>query len=138
MKIDPTGPLRATQVRRTGRKTGNAASAEFSNHLEGEASDSVASNGATNLAGVSALLALQEVGGMPEERARAVRRGQHILDLLDEIRLGLLAGGIPRGDLEALAATVREQREKVCEGPLAEVLDEIELRAAVELAKYDR
>ena len=138
MKIDPTGPLQATQVRRAGRKTGKAAGEEFASHLDSEAPESVASAGATGLAGVSALLTLQEVPGMPEERARAVQRGQRLLDQLDEIRLGLLAGGIPRRDLEALAATVRERREREGEGPLSEILDEIELRAAVELAKYDR
>ena len=58
-----------------------------------------------------------------------------MLDLLDDVRLGLLEGTIPASRLIALADTVRGKRDEVSDPRLAEVLDEIELRAAVEAAK---
>ena len=55
-----------------------------------------------------------------------------------EIRLGLLLGTIPQSRLEQLAHLVRAQREQLNDPKLTAVLDEIELRAAVELAKLTR
>jgi hypothetical protein len=60
-----------------------------------------------------------------------------LLVRLDEIRLGLLTDGIPRQALQALALELRRSREGVSDARIAAVLDEIELRAMVELAKYD-
>ena len=54
---------------------------------------------------------------------------------MEEIRHGLLLGMIPRAKLHALSQTVREQRQYVTDPRLGAVLDEIELRAKVELAK---
>ena len=61
-----------------------------------------------------------------------------MLDKLEEIRLGLLLGTIPQSRLEQLAHLVRAQREQVNDPKLTAILDEIELRAAVELAKLTR
>jgi hypothetical protein len=58
-----------------------------------------------------------------------------MLDELEQIRLGLLLGAIPRAKLEQLAQLVRARREQVDDPRLMAILDEIELRAAVELAK---
>jgi hypothetical protein len=82
-------------------------------------------------------LALQGAPDSTERQARrrAVQRGDAMLDDLDEIRLGLLLGAIPRARLEQLAQLVRARREQVDDPKLMAILDEIELRAAVELAK---
>ncbi len=61
-----------------------------------------------------------------------------MLDHLDEIRLGLLMGAISESKLSALMRTVRENRDQVDDPRMAAVLDEIELRAAVELAKLGK
>ena len=68
---------------------------------------------------------------------RDMVRGRKLLDRLDEIRFGLLTGGLPRGTLVRLAQELGEQREGVTDPKLSAILDEIELRARVELAKYD-
>lgn len=60
-----------------------------------------------------------------------------MLDQLEEIRVGLLTGAIPRDRLEALDRLVQENRGQVVDPRLGEILDEIELRARVELAKLD-
>lgn len=86
---------------------------------------------------VSSVLTLQEVGEAGA-RQRARRRGDDILDRLDEIRHGLLFGAIPRHTLEQLAQVVRNQADETIDPRLADILREIEVRARVELAKLEK
>lgn len=88
--------------------------------------------------GVEALLALQDVGGPLERKRRAVRRAGRILDVLDEIKLGLLSGELSGAELDRLRRAVRDERERTEDPALEVVLDEIELRAAVEAAKLEQ
>ena len=93
--------------------------------------------GLSGVMALDALLALQDVGGPLERRKRAVRRGGRILDALDDIKLGLLAGELNTGDLHRLRSAVAEAREGVDDPALEAVLLEIEVRAAVEGAKLE-
>ena len=138
MKIDPT-QVRPAATRRIGNAP-PASGSDFASALHDEsaaASGKSAVGGTVGLAGVSTVLALQGAPDSTERRARqrAVQRGDAMLDELEEIRLGLLLGAIPRARLEQLAQLVRTRREQVDDPRLMAILDEIELRAAVELAK---
>jgi hypothetical protein len=138
MKIDPT-QIRPAATRRIGTAQ-PASGGGFAAALQ-EESAATGGNGAVGgsmgLSGVSTILALQGAPDSTERRARqrAVQRGDAILDDLEQIRLGLLLGSIPRARLEQLAQLVRARREQVDDPRLMAILDEIELRAAVELAK---
>lgn len=94
--------------------------------------------GAAGVASLGALLALQDVEGPLERRRRSVGRAGRILDRLDELKLSLLEGGATAGRLQALSQAVRDQRAMTDDPGLESVLDAVELRAAVELAKYER
>jgi hypothetical protein len=94
---------------------------------------------AASVMGLDALLALQDVGGPLERRRRAVRRADRILDELDEMKMSLLEGdGVSTQNLERLRRAVAEQREGADDAHLQAVLDEVELRAAVEIAKLEQ
>jgi len=93
--------------------------------------------GPTGVASLDVLLALQEVGGPLERRRKAVRRAGRILDVLDEVKLALLDGGLPPAALERLLAAIREERGGTDDPRLEGLLDEIETRAAVEMAKLE-
>ena len=84
------------------------------------------------------MLTLQEVADPLDARGRARRRGEQVLDLLDRIRLGILAGTLSQPELTNLARLVRSRRDEIDDPRLAEILGEIELRAEVELAKFSR
>lgn len=86
---------------------------------------------------VSALMALQGVEDVTERRRRAIRRGGGLLDRLEELKLALLSGEAGDGALERLTRTLREERPVDDDAGLNNLLDQIELRAAVELAKAD-
>ena len=90
------------------------------------------------VASLAALMALQEVGGPLERRKRAMSRAGRILDVLDEVKVALIGGDLSPSTLERLTRAIREQREATDDPGLESVLDEIETRAAVELAKLER
>lgn len=106
----------------------------------GEAGAAAQSSGVSRTAGVmgvDALLALQDVGGPLERKRRAVRRAGRILDVLDEVKLALLDGNLGLGQLDRLRRAIHDERGLTGDPKLEEVLDEIELRAAVEMAKLE-
>ena len=86
---------------------------------------------------VSALMALQGVEDATERRRRAIRRGGGLLDRLEELKLALLMGEAGEGALDRLTRTLREERPVDADEALNNLLDQIDLRAAVELAKAD-
>lgn len=135
MKIDPTARLRSTPSRRTGRPRASTGSAAFESHLTASVQDSPPVAAPPAPASVNPLLAVQEVADATSERAHARARGEAMLERLDDIRIGLLSGFVPRDRLEDLLRLVNDKRSRAGDGQLDQVLDEIELRAKVELAK---
>lgn len=139
MKVEGPNPLRTGQVR---RKSGSdAAGGDFASELEG-AGAPASSGGVSGASGTSligSILALQQSEGEEGDAAkeRAKSRAQELLRELELLRLDILSGVIPRGHLIALAQTIKTSREGVFDPRLTEILDEIDLRAQVELAKYD-
>lgn len=135
MKIDRVSSIGTKPSRRTARGGGSKSSG-FSKALGGSPAPAPSSvGGSSALAPVDALLALQEVAGDPNRRSVARQRGEDLLDYLDALRLALLDGRLPRSVIERLAAVVGAQRARIDDPQLDGILGEIELRAAVELAK---
>jgi Class II flagellar assembly regulator len=86
------------------------------------------------LGGLEALIAIQTEDTTRERRRRSAKRGQSMLDVLDELKLALLAGHLPAGLQARLSASLREDAPSG-DGRLDSIVDAIELRAEVELAK---
>ena len=87
------------------------------------------------LGGIDALIALQGVEDPMERRRRAVKHGKRALDALDELKLGLLSGSLDQGTLLRLKAVAGDLKDSSGDERLDQVLGEIDLRVAVELAK---
>lgn len=134
MRIDGTPPLRTASVARRDDRGGQTVDRSFAGSVGGDVNAAPAS-AAMAPATIEGLFALQEVADALVGRRRAVARGKALLDRLDELRLGLLAGVLPRARLHELERLAREQAPLVDDPHLSEVLAEIELRVAVELAK---
>jgi hypothetical protein len=135
MKIDANRPVTPGAIRKEARTDRGA---DFAENLRVEDEADTASSavsGASAMAGIEALFALQEVPDAATERKRAVGRGNRILDRLEDLRMGLLLGHIGRDRLAELAHLAREGSQNVADPVLREILLEIELRAEVELAK---
>lgn len=142
MKIE--GPKKsdtAKGVSKTGAKkaTGDAT-------FSGLVDDSAETAGQKPVSGVmsinqlDALLSIQEGADSASEEAakKGRQRAALLLDQLDQLRIGILSGGIPVSTLQRLGQTVFGHRDKIMDPKLAEVLDEIDLRVQVELAKHGR
>ncbi len=139
MKIDRLSTIGTSAARRN-QRNGSTESGAFAKALAvgAEAPPVSPVSGGAALAPVDALLALQEVSDDPGGRNRGRRHGEALLDHLDDLRLGLLSGRMSLGALERLSAMVTSKRDQVDDPRLTQILEEIEIRAAVELAKLGR
>ena len=108
---------------------------EEDNNLE-EGINDVISVG--SLSSLDSLLAIQEVNDQTHSNKKAIFKGKKILNLLDDIKLGLLNGKVSNSKLDKLLNSVKIENNKDTEPRLAAILDEIELRASVELAKLGK
>ena len=87
-------------------------------------------------AGIDALLALQGIEDDPvERRKRSVQRGKRALDVLDDLKIGLLSGNLVGATVGRLRDAAANLKSSSGDPGLDAVLSEIELRVEVELAK---
>ena len=87
-------------------------------------------------ANIDALLALQGIEYDPvERRKRSVQRGKRALDVLDDLKLGLLSGNLDGATVSRLRDAAANLKSSSGDPGLDSVLSEIELRVEVELAK---
>ena len=89
------------------------------------------------ISAMDSIVSVQEVSDDDGGDSGTKKRAHQILDRLEDVRMGLLMGQIPKSDLVALSDILTVAREKVVDSSLLELLDDIELRAKIELAKLD-
>ena len=134
MEIKGPGRIESSPVRRAKSVTNGGGSAF---KVESEPHAHVIA-GAGPIAALDSILTLQGMDDSLDGRSKGLKRGEQLLDMLDQVRDGLLAGGIPRTTLNRLAHAVSKRQEGFADPQLQGVLDEIELRAHVELAKLEQ
>ena len=86
-------------------------------------------------ANIDALLAMQGIEDPVERRKRSVQRGKGALDVLDDLKIGLLSGNFDASTVNRLRDAAANLKSSSGDPGLDEVLSEIELRVEVELAK---
>jgi hypothetical protein len=87
-------------------------------------------------ANLDALLALQGIEeDLVERRKRSVQRGRRALDVLDDLKIGLLSGNFDASTVGRLRDAAANLKSSSGDPGLDSVLSEIELRVEVELAK---
>lgn len=133
MNIDGLGRLRTAATSKTSR-SGGPGRGEFAK-LVADSSRPANAGVTSGVGGIEALLAAQEAGDGTHGGSRGKVRAEALLDSLDDLRCDILSGGVSPGRLRAIADLVATQREDVNDPKLAQILDEIDLRAQVELAK---
>lgn len=93
--------------------------------------------GVAPAAGSLGLLGVQEVTEEELKRRKAVKKGRFTLDALENLRDAMLVGTLPLSTLKQLEKLVAEERGTTSDPVLNSILDDIELRAAVEMAKLE-
>lgn len=135
----PTTPAaRAAKVKRSSATSGSA----FADALSGaSASDGVEHTQPVSApvaaADIGGLLSIQEVSEESLNRQKSIKQGKFTLQVLEQLRDALLLGNLPVSTIRDLEKIVRQERAIIHDPRLNEVLDDIELRAAVELAKLE-
>jgi Class II flagellar assembly regulator len=86
-------------------------------------------------ASLDALLAMQGVEDPAERRKRSVQRGKSALDVLEDLKIGLLSGNFNAATVSRLRDAAANLKSSSGDPGLDAVLSEIELRVEVELAK---
>jgi hypothetical protein len=84
---------------------------------------------------IDALMALQGIEDPAERRKRSVQRGRGALDVLDDLKIGLLSGNFDASTVSRLRDAAANLKSSSGDPGLDSVLSEIELRVEVELAK---
>jgi len=136
MRITGNKPITGVQGRGAKKQT-SSGSETFAPDLGGDVAHSSPTAGGAAIQGMDALLALQEVDDRAERRSKAAKHGHTLLDTLESVRADLLAGHVSEDRLELLARQVGK-RPPSGDERIDSVLEEIELRVKVELAKLGR
>jgi hypothetical protein len=116
----------------TTRKTSSSSFSLPEATTTADARPAVAPKAATSL---DALLAMQGVEDPVERRKRSVKKGRVALDVLDDLKLGLLSGSLNASTVARLRSAAADLKSSSGDTGLDAVLAEIELRVEVELAK---
>ena len=132
MRIDGTNRSTGVSGRTAVGKAGSGPA--FVPAGEGGAARVANSTPVAAMTGLDAILALQQVGDFSESRRKSIKRGNMLLDLLEEMKADLLVGQVSAERLNGMMTQLSTMRERSDPG-LDAVLDDIELRVRVELAK---
>lgn len=135
MEIKGPGRIETGSVRRVAKGAANTSS-PFQLSDAGEVRSSIVA-GPGPIGALDSILMLQGLDDTTDGRSKGLAHGEQLLDMLDQVRDGLLAGGVPRTTLNRLANAVSRRHDAFNDPKLQTVLDEIELRAHVELAKLE-
>lgn len=142
MKVSNIGPAKG--VDKAKRKSGAASSDAFADDLRAATTDAPeqasGTVGGSAVAGVGAVLAVQAADDATQGRSKGLlmARGDRLLDRLEDLQMALLTGRMPKEKVIELAQALREKRPTSDDNDLNALIDEIELRAEVELAKLTR
>ena len=136
IQVSDVGKLKETSSSKV-KKTSSGG--DFSTYLRDamQVSDDNAVSGTAQIATANAMFAAQEVDADEERerRKKQLGRGKSLLEKLEEIRNGLLRGYISKDTLIEISRFVKEKKFEAEDETLNEIIDEIELRVEVELAK---
>jgi hypothetical protein len=136
MKVE--GPSKAQQTEKS-KKKGRVASTGggFSDLVTGGAEETAGASATRSIAQVDTLLSVQATEDPTEKaaRKRMYQRADTLLDRLENIRLRLLTGTLTVGHVIDIADVIAAHREKIADPELTAILDEIDLRAQIEIAK---
>jgi hypothetical protein len=136
MKVEGPGQSQAASKAKKSDKASRAGNI-FEGYMASEPQETAAAKTTQSIALVDSLLAVQsaEDPAARAARKRVRQRADNVLKELDKIRLAMLGGTLTVGHMVDIADVVASHREKINDPALTALLDEIDLRAQVELAK---
>lgn len=138
MRIGSTHTSNTTSTSRK-RASASGMNADFSSLLNTDAHAGVKAAASTSAtSSVGNILSLQEISEEDSNQARTIAQGNDMLDTLEKLRMNLLMGRISANVIMELGQRLEIQRAQIHDPKLLEIMDDIELRVAVEKAKLEK
>lgn len=136
MKIEGPGRAQGPDKSKKSGKTSQAGG-RFGDFVASAPQTAAPAASTHSIAHVDTLLAVQaaEDPAQGASRKRMRQRAGVILEELDTLRMAMLTGDLTVGHMIDVADVVASHREKITDPALTALMDEIDLRAQVELAK---
>jgi len=137
MKVGGTKGPNSTSKSKGASSSSGDSSVDFRQYVKGGISENSSASATQSIAQLDVLLAVQEVEDPTKKAAkkRVVSRGDDILDKMENLRVKMLSGDLTVGHMIDIADVVASHRDKIDDPHLTAIMDEIDLRAQVELAK---
>ncbi|MEM6812215.1 MAG: flagellar assembly protein FliX [Pseudomonadota bacterium] len=135
------GPSKSQNTKKSGKAQNvSKGDSTFGDMVANATSKSSSTSATQSIARVDALLSVQAADSATERgtRQRMRDRGERMLNHLDTIKVGILSGNLTIGQVIDVADVVASHRETVSDPRLTAILDEIDLRAQIELAKLKK
>lgn len=135
MKVEGPGGVQGPSKAKDKAKTSSASG--FGAMMTSGTQRAVSTAPSQSIAYLDTLLAIQGAEDPAAKAAKKRMRGRAdtILAELDKIRMAMLGGTLTVGHMVDVADVVASHREKIMDPALTAIMDEIDLRAQVELAK---
>ncbi len=139
MKIPQTGSGAPTnRSRKADQNAEQNTAGQFKAHIQDEPASMAPGAGAVSpLTALDSLLTIQEAPLSTSDRQRALLQGDTLLDELAQLQIGLAQGWISEETLRRVTHLLDRPRPNLEDPNINQILDEIEVRAAVELAKLE-
>jgi hypothetical protein len=141
MRIDEirrTGPTKAENKK---NKNSSAGAGDFDKLLESdsssEAEESQESSPTSAASPANPFLALQEIEDREGEKEEFRQYSRQVLKSLEEVKWGLLEGELNLSHIKELKVMLENKAKNFTDPKIKEVCEELQLRAAVEIAKYE-
>ena len=140
MKVVRTQSGSTSKVKKSGKKSVFKGES-FASKLDGLGAtikNTIPAEDISALSGIGSILAAQELSEDQNHSSnkQMIRFATDILDRLDEVQRDILLGNLSKDRLIKLAQQLRSKKREVSDPALLQIIKDIELRAAVELAKY--
>lgn len=141
MKIE--GPKSTSEInkKKSAKKTSGdgAFGAMLDSGETGGTSETSGMSMSSSIASVDALLMAQAADDPMQGKAKRQmkERAENILDKLNDLKVAMVSGRVTVGHMVSIADVVASHREAITDPELSAILDEIDLRAHVELAKLE-
>ena len=133
------GPGSSKDISKSDKKSGasKTGNSDFSSMVDASTGGASAPTNTQSIAQLDALLAIQGAEDPTERKSRGLMhaRADDILGKLEQVRIKMLGGNLTVGDMIDVADVVASHREKISDPALTDIMDEVDLRAQVEIAK---